>query len=91
MSYENRKYVIFPVADLSLIDFSEVMETSLETIRKSVDGTLTFIKWEGDTPPPSYYNLTNKYGPCNYTEMKNILKGPVWTEVINDISKSVNQ
>ena len=38
--YENRKFVIFSVTELDLVDFSQVLETSAETVRKSVDGTI---------------------------------------------------
>lgn len=32
-----RKYVVFDVTEIEKIDFNEVMETSEETLRKSVD------------------------------------------------------
>ncbi len=48
--YENREYIIFPVSQLNLIDFSQVLETSAETVRKSVDETKPFVKWNGAQP-----------------------------------------
>ena len=48
--YENRKYLIFPVTELFKVDFNQVGETSSETVRKSVDETYTFVKWEGQDP-----------------------------------------
>ena len=44
--FENRKYVIFEVSEIDAIDFSQVLETSAETLRKSVDESKTFIKYE---------------------------------------------
>jgi len=44
---ETRQYMIFNTSEVSLINFEEVMETSAETIRKSNDGTKSFVKWEG--------------------------------------------
>jgi hypothetical protein len=44
--YENRNYLIIPVSEISKIDFSSVNETSADTLRKSVDGTKTFVKWD---------------------------------------------
>ena len=41
----SRKYLIIPTSELSKVDFSQVCETSIETVRKSVDETKTFIKW----------------------------------------------
>ena len=34
-----------------LVDFDEVLETSIDTVRKSVDGTKTFVKYTGEMPP----------------------------------------
>ena len=48
--YEDREFMIFNVSELNLVDFTKVHETSAETVRKSVDGTKTFCKWDGATP-----------------------------------------
>lgn len=48
--YENRTYAIITADQAQQIDFSQVMETSLETLRFSVDGTKTFVKYEGSKP-----------------------------------------
>ena len=50
MSYENREFIIFNVSELNKINFNEVLETSVDTVRKSSDKTKTFVKWEGDEP-----------------------------------------
>ena len=79
MIYENREYMIFNISELPQIDFSQVLETSAETVRKSVDGTKTFVKWEG--PEPSCVtSLTTKEGPYTYEEILQILSGPEWTD-----------
>ena len=78
--YEHRNFMIFNVSELDSVDFSEVLETSTETVRKSVDGTKTFVKWEGETIPPSVDALTTKEGPYNYEEILVILSGPEWTD-----------
>ena len=49
-NFDHRHYVIISAEDVPLIDFSQVMETSADTLRFSVDGTLTFVKYEGDMP-----------------------------------------
>lgn len=46
MSYNNRNYIIFNVSEVDKVDFNQVLETSAETLRKSVDGTKTFVKWD---------------------------------------------
>lgn len=77
-TYEHRNYIIFPVSQLNLIDFDQVLETSADTVRKSVDETKTFVKWEGDQPS-CIYNLTNTEGPYNYDEMLDVLSTSEWT------------
>lgn len=77
--YENREFMIFNVSELSNIDFTQVLETSTETVRKSVDGTKTFVKWDGEIPQ-CVANLTTKEGPYTYTEILDILATPEWTD-----------
>ena len=48
--FDHRHWVIISASDVSNIDFSQVMEDSADTARYSVDGTLTFVKYEGDMP-----------------------------------------
>ena len=45
-----RQYVILNATEAQAIDFSEVLETSYETLRWNNDNTKTFVKYEGDTP-----------------------------------------
>jgi len=42
----NLTYNTIAIADLNSIDFTQVEETSTETIRKSIDKTQFVIKWE---------------------------------------------
>jgi len=76
--YENREFMIFNVLELNQIDFTQVLETSIDTVRKSVDQTKTFVKWEG-TMPECVTNLTTKEGPYTYDEIVQILLEPEWT------------
>ena len=41
--YEQRQFMIFNVSELDSIDFTQVLETSKDTVRKSVDKTKTFV------------------------------------------------
>lgn len=78
MAYNNREFVIFDVSELNKIDFSQVLETSAETIRKSVDGTKTFVKWEGDVPA-CVEVLTTKGEYLTYEEILSVLETPEWS------------
>jgi hypothetical protein len=80
MTYENREFMIFNVSELPQIDFTEVLETSIDTVRKSVDQTKTFVKWDGVEIPSSVDSLTTKEGPYTYEEMLTILATPEWTD-----------
>ena len=74
----SRKYLIIPTSELSKVDFSQVCETSTDTIRKSVDETKTFIKWDGDEPA-FVSNLTGTEGLHTKEEIRTILATDVWT------------
>jgi hypothetical protein len=76
---EDREYMIFNVSELSEIDFTQVLETSAQTVRKSVDETKTFVKWEG-TMPQCVFELSTKEGPYTHSEILTILAGPDWTD-----------
>ena len=80
MTYENREFMIFNVSELPQIDFIQVLETSIDTVRKSVDQTKTFVKWDGVEIPSSVDSLTTKEGPYTYEEMLTILATPEWTD-----------
>ena len=72
-------YVIFNVIELSNIDFNEVLETSIDTVMKSVDGQKTFIKYDGNMPN-CIISLRTKEGPYTNDEMIEIIKTKEWTK-----------
>jgi len=44
--YDNRKYLIIPSSIVDNINFTQVHETSKDTLRYSVDGSKTFVKYD---------------------------------------------
>lgn len=79
---ENKRYVIFNCEELNRIDFNQVYETSVETVRKSVDGTLTFVEY--DLPAPDFVNtLNSKSTEYTYEEIIAILNTTEWTEIFD--------
>lgn len=82
--YDNRRFMIFNVSELNQIDFNMVLETSADTVRKSVDETKTFVKWDG-AMPTCVSNLTTKEGPYTYEEILTILATSEWTNPIPTI------
>jgi hypothetical protein len=77
--YQGRYFMIFAVSELNQIDFTCVLETDINTVRKSVDKLKTFVKWDGAIPE-CVANLTTKEGPYTYEEMLDILATPEWTD-----------
>ena len=55
MSYDHITYVIFDASNVGSINFSEVIETSVDTLRYSIDRSQTILKFTGNTP--SFYYL----------------------------------
>jgi hypothetical protein len=76
--FEHREYLIIPVSELTKVNFEEVLETSADTVRKSMDQTKTFVKWEG-SPPSFVATVSGAEGPYTYDEILNILTGVEWT------------
>ena len=76
----SRNYLIIQSSELSKVDFSQVLETSTSTVRKSLDETKTFIKWEGDTPS-FVSNLTSTEGPYTHSQITTILDTDAWVGV----------
>lgn len=77
--YIDREFMIFNVSELNQINFNEILETSADTVRRSVNGVKTFVKWDG-TIPQCVENLTTKEGPYTYNEILTILATPEWTD-----------
>ena len=84
-SFDNRHYVIISSSDVPNIDFTQVMETSADTLRFSVDGTLTFVKYEGDMPA-SVTACPSKSQEYSHAEILAILNNEdqVWWEPMEE-------
>jgi len=76
--FEHREYLILPVSELTKVDFNLVLETSAETVRKSIDETKTFVKWDGEAPA-FVATISGAEGPYTYEEILDILTGVEWT------------
>jgi hypothetical protein len=72
----SRTYVIINTDEVSSVDFSQVEETSADTIRYSVDGTKTFVKFDSDTTP-SFLDGKTQY---THSEILTILATDEWTD-----------
>jgi len=70
-----RNYVIIDASEVSSVNFDQVLETSADTLRFSLDGSKTFVKFEGDTPSFLAGKTAN-----THSEMLTILAGEEWTD-----------
>lgn len=70
-----KTYVIINDSEVSSVDFSQVAETSANTLRYSLDGTKTFVKYEGEQP--SFLSGKTEY---DHAEILTILSGDEWTD-----------
>jgi len=64
-------YVIINTSDVSSIDFSQVHETSADTLRYNIAGTKSFVKFTGSTP--SFLSGKTQY---NHSQIITILDDP---------------
>lgn len=75
--YENRRYLVIPTSITGSINFNEVMETSIETLRLSIDGTQTFVKYDITNGRPSIYS--ESYTEYTHSEILNLLSTTDWS------------
>ena len=73
MAYENRKYVIINTSETGSIDFSQVNETSVDTLRFNLSGSQTFVKFDGDTP--TFLDGKTQY---SHSEILTVLDSDDW-------------
>ena len=74
-------YITINMTEVGLVDFNQVMQTSEETLRLSVDSLKTVLKWEGEEP--SFVSTLSSYeGPYTHEEILVIMNTPEWSEEI---------
>tara|TARA_R110002153_G_scaffold39704_1_gene114187 strand:- start:84 stop:416 length:333 start_codon:yes stop_codon:yes gene_type:complete len=52
--FENRRWLVLPTTLTNSIDFNQVLESSVDTLRLSIDGSKTFVKYEINEVTASY-------------------------------------
>ena len=50
MDYSNRKWVIVNVSDITDEMIASAIQSSMDTLRKTLDGSKAILKFNGDTP-----------------------------------------
>jgi len=78
MSYENRRWVIITLASYTTEQLdtliANAIQTSVSTLRKTLDGTKAILKWDGDTPD-CFDGMTT----YNHSEILTELAKSTWT------------
>ena len=78
-----RTYAIIELTDIDKIDFQQIGETSVFTIRKSLDDTQFVIKWQnGYTPTFISDNSVVPVGTYTHAEILEVMATPAWSEPI---------
>ena len=75
MNYSNRKWVIVNISDITDEMISNSLQTSVSTLRKSLDNSNAFLKWVGDTR--SCFDGITTY---NHSQILTELARSDWTE-----------
>jgi hypothetical protein len=75
----DRQYVILNAADVSSVNFDDVLETSGDTLRYNLAGDETFVKYEGPKPRCLYGKDT-----LSHSAMLTVLSGEAWTETMEE-------
>ena len=80
---KDSKYIIIYKDEVDHIDFSSILETSINTLRWSVDRSKTFVKYNNDQPDFVFEKITKDLiGRTEYSheEFLEILKTEEWTK-----------
>ena len=73
--FENRKWVIITRDEIGSVDFSQVIESSVNTLRYSLDGSKTFVKYEGSQP-----SFLSGKTELNHSQILTELAKDEWTD-----------
>ena len=71
----SRNYVILNADEVSTVNFDEVLETSVDTLRYNAQGDQTFVKYEGAKPRCLYGKDT-----LSHSAMLTVLTDESWTQ-----------
>ena len=82
MSHENRRWVIITLASYNdeQLDtlIANAIQTSVSTLRKTLDGTKAILKWDGDTP-----DVFDGMTTYNHSQILTELAKNTWTNEVD--------
>jgi hypothetical protein len=79
----NKTYAVINLTDISLIDFSQIAQSSASTVRKSLDNTQFVIKWqEGYEPTFIADSTVIPVGIYDHHAILELMASDKWSEPI---------
>ena len=82
MDYSNRTYATVLTSEIGSVDFGQVMQTSADTVRKSVNETQFVLKWY-TAKLPSFISPSGSMIPTwsgSHAECLNLMTGSFWSD-----------
>jgi hypothetical protein len=85
--HNSKTYAVINLTDISLIDFTQVAQSSASTIRKSLDDTQFVIKWE-DGYTPTFITDTSviPVGTYDHHAILELMATSAWSSPIEEIA-----
>ena len=78
-----KTYATINLSDIGLIDFSQIVQTSASTVRKSLDNTEFVIKWEEGYVPTFITDASViPLGTYDHHAILELMATPEWSEEI---------
>ena len=75
MAYENRRWLVIPTSIIDDINFNQVHEKNADSLRKSLDNSKTFIKYETYVVDETY---TETFVNVDGDEVSNTIEAGVY-------------
>ena len=81
--HNNKTYAVINLLDIGLIDFAQVGESAVNTVRKSLDDTQFVIKWaEGYIPTFIMDGTVVPVGTYDHHAILELMATPLWSKPI---------
>lgn len=90
--HNTKTYAVINISDIGLIDFSQVGESSVFTVRKSLDDTEFVIKWQ-DGYTPTFINDASvvPVGTYDHHEILELMSTEKWSKPIEELRREVKK
>ena len=73
----SNRYLVIPTEELNKVDFTQLVITSIDTLRFNNDRTKAIIEWD-EIEPTFLKQLFNTQGSYSADEMSIVLSNPEW-------------